>query len=281
MPAAMRWASPSTMAVLPTPGSPTSAGLFLVILHSTSIIARISRSRPMTGAKLPLAGQRGQVAAVLVEVGRGPRAAVGALARRRAAQGRARRRDRQLPQALGRAAPPRGGLDPRLPEQGRDGRRPGQAIEHADQQVQRAGLGVATLAHQRPGAANGRHGARRGLDARGRPCPGSSRPPSRALSPAPDSAPSGKGRSGAVRKSPSSRCSRPSSSWRSTRAAVWAASMAAWAGGEKSVNMVIGPVDWGSDVPAWEHVALYRSPLGTVNADLGASAQLPARGRVA
>jgi hypothetical protein len=34
-PATMRWASPSTIAVLPTPGSPISTGLFFVRRDST------------------------------------------------------------------------------------------------------------------------------------------------------------------------------------------------------------------------------------------------------
>ena len=46
----MRWARPSTMAVLPTPGSPMSTGLFLVRRDSTCITRSISRSRPMTGS---------------------------------------------------------------------------------------------------------------------------------------------------------------------------------------------------------------------------------------
>src|SRR5207237_1118821 len=54
-PATMRWASPSTMAVLPTPGSPMSTGLFLVRRESTWITRRISSSRPMTGESLPRA----------------------------------------------------------------------------------------------------------------------------------------------------------------------------------------------------------------------------------
>ncbi|MNS93220.1 hypothetical protein D3C72_1273780 [compost metagenome] len=52
-PATMRWARPSTMAVLPTPGSPMSTGLFLVRRCSTWMVRRISSSRPMTGSSLP------------------------------------------------------------------------------------------------------------------------------------------------------------------------------------------------------------------------------------
>mmetsp|Transcript_3787 Transcript_3787/g.14038 ORF Transcript_3787/g.14038 Transcript_3787/m.14038 type:complete len:251 (+) Transcript_3787:1819-2571(+) len=54
-PATMRCARPSTMAVLPTPGSPISTGLFLVRRASTVTHRRISSSRPMTGSSLPSA----------------------------------------------------------------------------------------------------------------------------------------------------------------------------------------------------------------------------------
>ena len=63
-PRTMRSASPSTIAVLPTPGSPISTGLFLVRRDSTWITRRISSSRPITGSSLPCARQLGQVAAV-------------------------------------------------------------------------------------------------------------------------------------------------------------------------------------------------------------------------
>src|SRR5665213_866514 len=49
----MRSARPSTMAVLPTPGSPIRTGLFLVRRDSTWMVRRISSSRPMTGSSLP------------------------------------------------------------------------------------------------------------------------------------------------------------------------------------------------------------------------------------
>ena len=52
-PATIRWARPSTIAVLPTPGSPISTGLFLVRRDSTWITRRISSSRPITGSSLP------------------------------------------------------------------------------------------------------------------------------------------------------------------------------------------------------------------------------------
>jgi len=49
----IRLASPSTIAVLPTPGSPISTGLFFVRRESTWITRRISSSRPMTGSSFP------------------------------------------------------------------------------------------------------------------------------------------------------------------------------------------------------------------------------------
>ena len=52
-PLTMRNARPSTIAVLPTPGSPISTGLFLVRRCSTWMVRRISSSRPMTGSSLP------------------------------------------------------------------------------------------------------------------------------------------------------------------------------------------------------------------------------------
>ena len=52
-PATMRWASPSAIAVLPTPGSPIRTGLFFVRRESTWIVRRISSSRPITGSSLP------------------------------------------------------------------------------------------------------------------------------------------------------------------------------------------------------------------------------------
>ncbi|KQY89544.1 hypothetical protein ASD25_02885 [Brevundimonas sp. Root1423] len=52
-PLTMRRARPSTMAVLPTPGSPIRTGLFLVRRARTWMVRRISSSRPMTGSILP------------------------------------------------------------------------------------------------------------------------------------------------------------------------------------------------------------------------------------
>ena len=52
-PAAIRCAIPSATAVLPTPGSPISTGLFLVRRDSTCIDRRISSSRPITGSSFP------------------------------------------------------------------------------------------------------------------------------------------------------------------------------------------------------------------------------------
>ena len=52
-PSTMRCAKPSTMAVLPTPGSPIKTGLFLVRRCKTWMARRISSSRPITGSSLP------------------------------------------------------------------------------------------------------------------------------------------------------------------------------------------------------------------------------------
>ena len=52
-PLTIRCASPSTMAVLPTPGSPMRTGLFFVRRERTWMTRRISSSRPMTGSSLP------------------------------------------------------------------------------------------------------------------------------------------------------------------------------------------------------------------------------------
>ena len=52
-PETMRWARPSTIAVLPTPGSPIRTGLFLVRRERTWMTRRISSSRPITGSSLP------------------------------------------------------------------------------------------------------------------------------------------------------------------------------------------------------------------------------------
>ena len=66
-PSTIRCASPSTTAVLPTPGSPISTGLFLVRRDSTCTTRRISASRPMTGSSLPSRACCGEVDAVLLE----------------------------------------------------------------------------------------------------------------------------------------------------------------------------------------------------------------------
>ena len=49
----IRIANPSTTAVLPTPGSPISTGLFFVRLESILIARLISSSLPITGSSLP------------------------------------------------------------------------------------------------------------------------------------------------------------------------------------------------------------------------------------
>ncbi len=52
-PRTIRCARPSAMAVLPTPGSPISTGLFFVLRDRMRTTRRISSSRPMTGSSLP------------------------------------------------------------------------------------------------------------------------------------------------------------------------------------------------------------------------------------
>src|SRR6202453_3578532 len=52
-PEMIRCARPSTMAVLPTPGSPIRTGLFFVRRARICITRRISSSRPITGSSLP------------------------------------------------------------------------------------------------------------------------------------------------------------------------------------------------------------------------------------
>ena len=52
-PLTIRLASPSTIAVLPTPGSPINTGLFFVFLDNILVILRISSSRPITGSIFP------------------------------------------------------------------------------------------------------------------------------------------------------------------------------------------------------------------------------------
>ncbi len=51
-PRTMRSASPSAMAVFPTPGSPIKTGLFFVLRERINITSRISLSRPITGSSL-------------------------------------------------------------------------------------------------------------------------------------------------------------------------------------------------------------------------------------
>src|SRR5574340_1597438 len=53
VPSTMRRARPSAMAVLPTPASPTSSGLFLRRRHSVWITRSSSWSRPISGSILP------------------------------------------------------------------------------------------------------------------------------------------------------------------------------------------------------------------------------------
>ena len=52
-PLTMACARPSAMAVLPTPASPSSAGLFFVRRHRMRITRSISSARPITGSSAP------------------------------------------------------------------------------------------------------------------------------------------------------------------------------------------------------------------------------------
>ena len=63
----MRFASPSTIAVLPTPGSPIRTGLFLRRRERTCATRRISTSRPITGSSLPLPASSVRFARVLLQ----------------------------------------------------------------------------------------------------------------------------------------------------------------------------------------------------------------------
>ena len=53
-PFTIRRASPSTIAVLPTPASPIKTGLFLVLRDKTLVIPLISSSLPITGSIFPV-----------------------------------------------------------------------------------------------------------------------------------------------------------------------------------------------------------------------------------
>ncbi len=66
-PSTIRRASPSTMAVLPTPGSPTSTGLFLVRRERILDDAADLVVPPDHRVELPLAGELGEVLRVLLE----------------------------------------------------------------------------------------------------------------------------------------------------------------------------------------------------------------------
>ncbi|MEM9216627.1 MAG: hypothetical protein AAGD25_20045 [Cyanobacteria bacterium P01_F01_bin.150] len=57
-PFTIRWASPSAIAVFPTPGSPISTGLFFWRRDSTRTTRRISSSRPITGSNIPCSAFR-------------------------------------------------------------------------------------------------------------------------------------------------------------------------------------------------------------------------------
>ena len=66
-PRAMRWARPSTMAVLPTPGSPMSTGLFLVRRESTWSVPPDLVVPPDDRVEPALTRGFGEIAAVALE----------------------------------------------------------------------------------------------------------------------------------------------------------------------------------------------------------------------
>ncbi len=70
LPLAISWARPSTMAVLPTPASPSSTGLFFVRRQRIWMTRSISFLRPMTGVHLAFAGDFREVTAKSLECGR-------------------------------------------------------------------------------------------------------------------------------------------------------------------------------------------------------------------
>ena len=72
------WARPSTMAVLPTPGSPMSTGLFLVLRQRIWIIRSISVSLPINGSSASIAGSLRQVPGKLDQAQRLLRPGLGA-----------------------------------------------------------------------------------------------------------------------------------------------------------------------------------------------------------
>ncbi len=65
-PRTIRIAKPSAMAVLPVPGSPTSIGLFFVLLDRICNTRRISSSRPITGSSFPLRARSFRLMAYLL-----------------------------------------------------------------------------------------------------------------------------------------------------------------------------------------------------------------------
>ena len=88
-PATMRCARPSAIAVLPTPGSPMSTGLFFVRRERIWMTRSISFSRPMTGSSLPARAASVRLMPSWSTVG----VLLARFARRRRAGGRALRED--------------------------------------------------------------------------------------------------------------------------------------------------------------------------------------------
>ena len=76
LPATIRWARPSTIAVLPTPAGPSRTGLRLALRTRISIIQAVSSSRPIVGRRSPSAASfvRSRPSWSRSGVGRGPAA---------------------------------------------------------------------------------------------------------------------------------------------------------------------------------------------------------------
>ena len=118
-PSTMRCAMPSAIAVLPTPGSPMSTGLFFVRRDSTSIVCSISACAADHRVDPVIAGHGGEIGAVLVDGGGVGRRPPGRARPRAAAGGRLLQRLRGDPRV------------PQLPSGGRfgvDGQREQQVL---------------------------------------------------------------------------------------------------------------------------------------------------------
>ncbi len=161
LPSAARMAIASTTAVLPTPASPTSTGLFLLLRASAWSTARISRRRPMIGPISPLRARAVRSRPKRSRVGRaGGRRGGAGRGRVRGGERRGRSRRRRLEEGRAQLR----GLAPALADDPRRHRvhvlgQGGDEVRHADRPV-RPGEGLRRgehrLAGERPGQRPGR-----------------------------------------------------------------------------------------------------------------------------